>query len=330
MMRPPGSNEPLPPATPARRLRFVALSCALVAGALLAAAPTVGAQAADPVREREAVDLAGRAKAAYKAGRHSDAARLFMEAYARVPEPTLVFNAARAYQEGGLLREARPLFQLYLTLTQAGDPSGAAGRSEAQQHLTSIDETLAAEADRDKAKPAPTPTTTPTPTPTTTPGPTAQPTPGPSVAQPLPDAAKQKPVHRPGLFKRLTSGGWTTRRIAGVSATATGGILFISGILVSAMAGSELEDADERASQGVTSQGGVTYYRGVTQTEMADAIDANDSSKVTGAVLATTGLVIGGVGLWLWLSDDGETSAMVAPTLSPQGGPMVWSLQGRF
>jgi hypothetical protein len=53
-----------------------------------------------------------------------------MQAYARSPNPALVFNAARAYQEAGKPGDAAGLFRLYITISSDAD-----GIAEAHERL---------------------------------------------------------------------------------------------------------------------------------------------------------------------------------------------------
>ncbi|MSP93151.1 MAG: hypothetical protein EXR79_15345 [Myxococcales bacterium] len=69
----------------------------------------------------------------YGGGNIGTAARLFIQAYAKSHEPALVFNAARAYDQGGKARDAVALFRLYLTL--ATDGAGLAAARERIQRL---------------------------------------------------------------------------------------------------------------------------------------------------------------------------------------------------
>ena len=92
------------------------LACALVATPASAAprqpaakAPST-ADAGDAHAAAEA--LAFEAKALFGAKKFPEAAKRFMEAYAKEPQPPLVFNAARAYAEAGMTGEAMGLFRL--------------------------------------------------------------------------------------------------------------------------------------------------------------------------------------------------------------------------
>ncbi len=83
---------------------------------------------------RRAAAMAIEAKALFQNGEFVDAARLFMEAYAISKHATLIFNAARAYEQAGQLKRAESLFKLYLSM--AGDDE--AGRADATARLEAV------------------------------------------------------------------------------------------------------------------------------------------------------------------------------------------------
>ncbi len=345
----------------------------LVCALTLAASITPRAAMADTPQQQRAVALSGRAKAAYKSNEFQQAAMLYQQAYAQVPEPTLLFNAARAYQKGKFLREALSMFRLYLTLATHDDDETRAGRAEAVANIAAIDKELqhaaelraqkdraAAEARAHGAQPDPTtaepttagPTTAgPTTAGPTTAGPTtAGPPPsgtgtppttgGPPPAMPAPtviappEIAKppsaQKPVHRPGLFSRVSSQGWTDREIGAVALMGGGAAIVLTGIVLHVAASSALSDLDADLARGRIQQGGTTYYGGITQTEAQKAIDTVDGRRLGGNLLLGVGAAAIGVGTWLWLSRrlDGENKLSLAPTIGKDG--VGWTLQGRF
>jgi hypothetical protein len=94
------------------------------------AVPSAIAQPAN----QEAQALASAAKDQFKAKNFEAAAKLFMQAYARSHTPSLVFNAARAYEEAGKNGDAVGLFKLYITLTDDAD-----GIMEARQHIAKLE-----------------------------------------------------------------------------------------------------------------------------------------------------------------------------------------------
>ncbi|MEY3012985.1 MAG: hypothetical protein RIT45_1720 [Pseudomonadota bacterium] len=140
----------------------------LAAAMLLPSAPRVAVAAPDPAAIAAAEAKATEAKAFFKAGLFPRAAERFMEAYALSKRPALVYNAARAYEEGQLRAEAIALFKLYEGLK---DASGE-GRKEARERRERLESELAKIAGKDKPvgdADKPTPTPTPTPTPDSTP-----------------------------------------------------------------------------------------------------------------------------------------------------------------
>lgn len=96
------------------------------------AAPKGGRRAAATEDTAEALALQARER--FLAKDFPAAARLFMKAYARDPDPALVFNAARAYQEGGMKGDAAGLFRLYVSISQDAD-----GIANAHQRLRALE-----------------------------------------------------------------------------------------------------------------------------------------------------------------------------------------------
>ncbi|MCO4764025.1 MAG: hypothetical protein KC502_21100, partial [Myxococcales bacterium] len=289
------------------------LTFAIAVGAALIAGGSPSTVAASTPQESKALQLTAQAKSAYKAGKYVQAAMLFKRAYAQVPEPTLLFNAARAYQRGAHLREALSMFRLYLTLATHNDEETRAGRSEAVAHISEIDKRLQRQAEAQRAKNTPKhgqppPTVTPpsaakpagtTPRQTTPAVPPVKPAVGPSPPQTGPPAAvptptapltTQKPVHRPGLFSRVSADKWTEREIAAVSLMAGGGAMIVTGLILHAVASSTLSELDEDMARRTTSQGGVTYYSGITQKAGQQALDSHDGLRLGGNMTITLGL----------------------------------------
>ncbi|MEY3014063.1 MAG: hypothetical protein RIT45_2798 [Pseudomonadota bacterium] len=125
----------------------------LVAALAVTALPSPSAHARPGKRERaEAERLTADAVARFKAKAYDEAARLFMQAYELAREPTSVFNAARAKEDGGRLGEARALYELYLRIGTS--PEGVV---DARRRIEAIDARVEAErqarqAEADKAK----------------------------------------------------------------------------------------------------------------------------------------------------------------------------------
>jgi hypothetical protein len=270
-------------------------------------------------KEREALALASQAKGKYAAGAFEAAAGLFMAAYGKVPEPTLLFNAARAYQQAGRPREALPLFQLYLSLNQDADADSQAGRREATQHVAAIEASLRKQGE------------TPTPPPTVKPEPALTPEP---VPPPVPPQTEPN-VHRPGLFQRVQArpeerGSYRT------AALVTGGVglgLVLTGALVRSLAGGDLNDLDAKLHSDARQIGGVTVHPSVTQREADSVFSSHRQQQVVGNVLIVTGVLGISTGVVLWLLQDESRSAQSAgvwPVLhaGPDGGSLAFA--GRF
>lgn len=81
------------------------------------AAPTTVAHAQD-ARAR-ALELGRQSREQYQAGHFDEAARLLVEAYGAFPEPTLLYNLARAYEGAGEVPQAIDAYERYLA--QAGE-----------------------------------------------------------------------------------------------------------------------------------------------------------------------------------------------------------------
>ncbi len=305
---------------PTMKTLAVAVLCGSAAAVMLVAAPV----AADSAADKEAVRIAAEAKRQYAAGRYDAAARLFKQAYAKVPEPTLLYNAARAYERDGRGAEALPLFRLYLAVANHDNPDTRAGRAEAQRHIVAIEKQLAARQAREarqrreleeKARQANKP-----------PPPMPQPKPAPVVTPP--EVTNRKAVHRPDLFKRISNpGGWSTLETAAVIVGSVGAVALISGIGIHA-GNDELDKLDERLVAGRKVMDGRTFYSGVTQKETESIVNSYNSTAATANVLIFGGLVAGGVAVWLWTSDDGGGSARVSA--SPTNGGGVFAISGRF
>lgn len=84
----------------------------LIALALVTQSPSGGA-ADDEAVFRELVD---QGLEAYQAKRYDEAAETFLEAYAIIPEPELIYNAGRAYEKGLKREEAIEQYERFLTL----------------------------------------------------------------------------------------------------------------------------------------------------------------------------------------------------------------------
>ncbi|MEY3011672.1 MAG: hypothetical protein RIT45_407 [Pseudomonadota bacterium] len=189
---------------PRTHTSLFALCCALPL-VLAAASPRVASarqpaartDASDADRLRRAEAMATEAKALFRNRVFADAARLFMEAFALSKHATLVYNAARAYEEAGRLKRAESLFLLYASLPDADE----AGKKDAAAHLVEVRRRIAAgEGEPDDPEPTPPPATT------TSPAATA-PTPAASTAAPPSTVRQAAPASRWPLWAGIGAGG---------------------------------------------------------------------------------------------------------------------------
>ena len=111
---PPARPNPSPTARRVNgRHTGVALAVALLLLPIGVAQPLHAAEVTDPSDQRKAEAIATEAKLLFQQKAYAQAAERFMEAYTIVRRPALIFNAARAYEEGGQLRKAAALFRAY-------------------------------------------------------------------------------------------------------------------------------------------------------------------------------------------------------------------------
>lgn len=314
-----------------------------VARPVLAAVPSAAA-------EKDALALAHQAKARYAAKDFAEAARLFMEAYGRVPEPTLLFNAARAYEQAGRLHEALPLFQLYLSLNHdAQDADSRAGRREAEQHIATIQAELSR---RKQERATPDPADRP-PVPDKPvdrpPGPDKppqearppqtqplEPPPPPAAGSQVPTGKPDEPaVHRPGLFERIRPAQEDrgSYRTAALITGGTGVALVLTGALLRSLAGSDLSDLETRLDADRQTVAGRAVHPTVTQQEAQAAYSSHNSKQVIGNVFLGMGVVGIGAGVALWLlqtPSEGTAQATWLPGLRPLDGGATVTVGGQF
>ncbi len=114
------------------------MMCCFTLAVPTASARAPAATAAAPVetasRLAAAEARAAEAKALFRNRVYPQSARMFMEAFATSRRASLVYNAARAYEEGALLRRAESLFLMYLSLPD----NDQAGRADANAHLVDV------------------------------------------------------------------------------------------------------------------------------------------------------------------------------------------------
>lgn len=323
-----------------RSPRLLALVCAGTSAIAIASVPrhAIAAGSAEATagtpHDKEALALAtaAHARARWDVKDYLGAASLFMEAYAQVPEPTLLFNAARAYQEGGRLREAVPLFELYLRLDTFDDSDSVAGRRDAERHLAAI-RTELERAQRAVQQPVPNPVVAAAPADTKPPlakPPLAAPTPTATAA----DAPAERPtVRRPGLFARVRTPDGTASSVAALTCLGGGGALVLAGIALHVVAGSGRADFDDRltASRKV-SAAGTTGYLDVTQRDADAALTAHDTRRAWGTGLLVVGAGAATVGAWLWLgrSEPEMPRAAVVPSYDGSSGRVLWEVAWRW
>ncbi|MEZ4268977.1 MAG: hypothetical protein R3F39_21680 [Myxococcota bacterium] len=108
-----------------------------------AAGPAFAASCPGPPGRKTAGKLSDRGLVAVDEGRHAEAARLFDDAFACDHHPTLLWNAARAYEKAGELDVARARYATY-----RGLPGLEAARAaEAGEKVRTIDDIQRRQAD---------------------------------------------------------------------------------------------------------------------------------------------------------------------------------------
>ncbi len=120
-------------------LRIVFLAAICASASWTAATPSASAEPVTREMER-AEALATEAKAYFKGKLYEQAAAKFLEAFAVARRPALVFNAARAYEEGKKPRRAVAIFEMYAGLTE----SSTAGKADAKRRIAALKKSIAA------------------------------------------------------------------------------------------------------------------------------------------------------------------------------------------
>lgn len=110
----------------------------------------VDASAADKKDLERAEARATEGKAYFKSKLYKEAAEAFMDAYAIVKKPTLVYNAARAREESGDLRKAVALFTMYTGLAGVDQK----GKTAAGKHIDRLSAKIKAQDDKAAAEAA--------------------------------------------------------------------------------------------------------------------------------------------------------------------------------
>lgn len=282
----------------------------------LGPAVPMAVQAAPSGAERKlAESKALEAKVYFKRGLFREAAEAFMEAYSLSLAPDMMFNAARAYQEGKLPERALALFETYLTL----DGVSGDGKADAGARIAVLKAQMApggpVAEDPKAPAPAPAPATVATPTP-------AAPTPAPAVAArpgSAPSAGASQPVASPPA-KTPEAGTAAVGAATGTDKLAWG--LLIGGGAVLGLAGLSYGAAIGKANE-------------ANQLPLANAedakrynsrFDAAEGSRTAAVALAVAGAGLATWGAWrLWIRGPSQPGASpgsvtwVAPQFSGDG-----------
>ncbi len=280
--------------------------------------------------EKAAIELAAQAKSAFVAGAFARAAGLYMDAYGQYHEPTLVFNAGRAYQQAGQPREALPLFQLYLSVTSDKHPGEIEGRRDARDHIAQVQALI----DKEDAAPQQVVVKPVQPQP-------VDPKPiEPNHFEPAPNqnptiAVKPEDhVHNPALFERVQS---RHPRPSGPSHTGSfvaggaGIALIVGGLVLGGMASSDVKDLQARLQADRQVVGGTVLHTSVRQAEVNSAYVSHNNKQIAGSALLAVGsaAVVTAVVLWLLPTDQQSTDhVQLLPGVAADGVHVA--LLGRF
>lgn len=290
-------------------VRLAAIVCGV--SLLLMPASPVLAKLGKAERSR-AEAKAMEAKIEFKSGNHDKAAQLFLEAFAISRAPALMYNAARAYQQGDMPNKAIIVFEQYLEL----DGVSRSGQAEAKGHLQTLRKQVAAASSKPEptVKPAPAPTPKPDPEPkaTTKPAPNPTPTGGDKPG----DAAVTPPVGVVAPTPAPDRGKWVTWGLLG-----GGGLLFIIGAASMSGASGELDEAN--AMDFSVKDAKKTYN---------ERADSAESQHNAGIFFTLVGLGLGGWGAWrMWMAPSTTTAAPPASAwfARPELG-QTWDGQAQY
>jgi tetratricopeptide (TPR) repeat protein len=289
----------------------LALGAAL-ALALAPLAPRLALAAPNKEDVTRAEAKAMEAKFAFKAEKYADAARLFLEAYAIVRRPALLFNAARAWEEAKRYREAKVAFEQYLELPDVS----ADGKADARRRVAALEGLIAAEARaQTPSPPPPTPTPPPTPRPSPSPSPTPPP-PSPAPAATTASAQIATPPAPAGPARWLS---WTL--LGG------GGLLALLGAASLGNAKQMAEDANA-----------MDFGADDAKSDYNARFDQAESVQTGGIVLLAVGAGLAGWGAWRLWGPSGRPAPQAA-ALDVWAAPAPWlagqpasglALGGRF
>lgn len=247
--------------------------------ALLLLFSPASALAADKTENQRAAEIAMKAVRLYRNGQNQEAAKLFMEAYAISKRPAQMRNAAKAYEEGGMLDQSAELWQRYRDHVGVNKDE----RSEADAHLKLIQEKKK-NAEMAKAAQA------------------AQ-----QAAEAASRSAEQARAQAEAASKQATlvqetrvqeeSGPSVPPLVligTGAGAAIAGGVLWF-------VAGSQVNKLDDRI--GTTNEQGL--ITGISRAEIDDEVSGINTTRVVSGVLLSAGAaaLVSGV-LWLILDES--------------------------
>lgn len=280
------------------QVRSALIAAGLVAAVAMMAGPA--AQAAEPTPEASAIALRDQATAAFDAGRYSEAARLFLEAYVSFPNGWLLYNAARAQHNGGDLKGALDSYRLFI-----GSPeSDAEYRGRASQYIIEIEQELHPPAPEVPDKPAVVGPKTPA---------GLYPDSGVGDATQVKVSATKPAVSPPGRAKRVA--GWTL--------TAMGAGLAVTAAALHLAANTTRDDI-----RSDTGGGGVVDASVLTQREALDAAARADRRELWSGITLGVGVAAVVTGVVLIIRGKPARSPQVG--VSPLPGGAVAGLRGSF
>lgn len=224
-----------------------------------AAASAPAGTAAAPAGETETFEsLVGQATGKFKEKDYAGAVALFERAYAVQPEPAILFNIGRIYEEAQNAEAAIGYYEKFI----ADDGVEAKDQEKAVQRLTVL-RTIVEIREKEKARTQPKP---------------AEPKP---VVQPQPVTGPQPPTTQPGDQKPAQPG--RLMRPVGYTLLGTGAVLLIGGGVLGGLAKREHNDfADAKTLSDREAAG----KRGLSRARAADGL------FIAGGVVALIGVVL--------------------------------------
>lgn len=247
--------------------------------AMLCTPHLAAARGDDPAVVRKAEAVATEAKLLFQQKAYQAAAERFMEAYTLVQRASLIFNAARAYQEAGVLQKAIALFKAYMGLPDATED----GKADAAKRIAALE----AEAKAQEPKPGVPPPKVEPPKLEAAPLP-SPPTPAAEVAPPAKPEKKTEAEQPP-----------PPRPFPWASAAATAGLVLGSGVLYGLALSEALAAHDMEATLHTTAQA-ERYQEHVGKAQLF-----RGAAVVAGSL---TVLAAGWLGWELWGPDEPATN----------------------